>query len=85
MQNAFKKAPVSSAPAGPSGAEHNSVVEDWNSIKDEDKTLVHQVRLPCVLKFPMISPTTMQDLLDLTELFLASAYHVLDCSLPLRP
>ena len=79
MQNAFKR-----APAGPSAAEHNSLVEDWDSIKDEDKTLVHQVRLDCMLDVPMLFLASMHDLLDCSALFLTSIHHVLDCSLLLH-
>ncbi len=43
MQAAFKRAPPSSAAEPSLQSTSASPVQDWESIKPEDKTLVHQV------------------------------------------
>lgn len=43
MQAAFKRAPSSSAAEPALQSASASSVQDWESIKPEDKTLVHQV------------------------------------------
>ena len=43
MQAAFKRAPPSSAADLSLQSASASPVQDWESIKPEDKTLVHQV------------------------------------------
>ena len=43
MQAAFKRTPPSSAAESSLQSTSASPVQDWESIKSEDKTLVHQV------------------------------------------
>lgn len=45
VQAAFKRAPASSLGAG---AMEEAPALDWEKVKPEDKTLAHQVSMPCL-------------------------------------